>query len=103
MSAAEIDGENDATELTNPESRLDLSLEVMRRDAKPISHIEPVRRCAVGSDAGVEMKALAAETPGLLGRWEGRPLSVLPTAEVTRRQPLALSGAAPGTNILSDV
>jgi hypothetical protein len=47
---------------------LDLSLEVVRRDAKPISHIEPVRRCAVGSDAGVEMKALAAETLSLLGQ-----------------------------------
>jgi hypothetical protein len=68
-----------AIERKNPELPLDLSLEVMRRDAKPTSHIEPMRRCAVGSDAGVEMKALAAETPGLLGQPVHEPLAVTRT------------------------
>lgn len=45
-----------------------LSLEVMRRDAKPMSHIEPVRRCAISGDSGVKMNAFATKTPSLISQ-----------------------------------
>jgi hypothetical protein len=48
------------------EQALDPALEVVGRDAELVTHVEPMRRGAVCGDAGVEVKALAAEARCLL-------------------------------------